>query len=64
MHETRICPDGNQIAIRTDFPLDHPQAWGVMHSQNGGHWATNDEVERWTLRPDLYAPEGRSSPVS
>lgn len=24
--------------------------WGVMHPANGGHWATDAEVESWTAK--------------
>lgn len=54
MREVRISPDGNAVAIRSDWSEDAWNAWAVMHAINGGHWAASSEVEGWLamLMPD------------
>lgn len=45
--EVRVSPDGNAVAIRGNAPVDSDTAWGVMHSQHGGHWASTAELADW-----------------
>jgi len=43
-----VSPDGNAIAVRSD--QENPEAWnawGVMHAQNGGHWASTSQLVGW-----------------
>lgn len=47
--EKRESPDGRSVAVRSVYPEDAFNAWGVMHDQNGGHWAASAEVEHWTV---------------
>lgn len=47
MREVKISPDGNAVAIRGDAAEDAWNAWAVMDSRNGGHWASNEEVSAW-----------------
>ncbi len=47
--EVRVSPDGNAVAIRSDaVDPEAYNAWGVMHSQHGGHWASTSEITGWT----------------
>lgn len=59
MREVRISPDGNSIAIRSDWPEDHDNAFGVMNAINGGHWAKAEKLESWPVvtLPDLPEEE-------
>lgn len=50
--EYRISPDGNQVAVSSDYPADGPMAFGVMDGLTatgggGGHWATAASVADW-----------------
>jgi hypothetical protein len=47
--EVRISPDRNAIAIRSDWPADNWNAWGVMNAVNGGHWSATAELEDWDV---------------
>lgn len=63
--EVRLSPDGNSIAIRTDWPADAWNAWGVMDANNGGHWAKSEEIAEWrpaTGFSDSAAPESTPEP--
>lgn len=64
MREICISPDGNSVAIRTDFPEESQMAWGVMgvgpegqFSLAGGHWAATKELEGWTMLDTPSAPD-------
>jgi hypothetical protein len=49
MADVRISPDGQSVAIRSAYPEDAFNAYGVMHAQHGGHWAEAADVESWTV---------------
>jgi hypothetical protein len=49
MREVRISPDGNMVAVRSDWPADNWNAWGVMHAVNGGHWSDTNAVADWPV---------------
>lgn len=34
------------VAVRTAF-ANPKMAWGVMHTQNGGHYASDEDVAGW-----------------
>lgn len=59
MREIRVSPDRNAVALRTDNPADSWNAWGVMTSINGGHYAGTEEVKDWTVLdvPEAVAAE-------
>lgn len=46
--EVRISPDRMSVAVRTDQDINSANAWGIIHKEIGGGWATNPEVEGWT----------------
>jgi len=53
MVDIRVSPDEKSVAIRTIFPEDAFNAYGAMTADNGGHFATKDEVADWTpLKPE------------
>ena len=41
-------PDADQFGAVAVRAAD--DRWGVMHPANGGHWATDAEVESWTAK--------------
>lgn len=48
--EFRISPDGNQVAVSTDYPDDGTMAFSVVDGSLGGkgtRWAMAREVELW-----------------
>lgn len=47
--EIRISPDGQAVAIRTDWPIDGNKAFGVIHFEHGGAWVPVSQVEDWTV---------------
>lgn len=47
VREIRVSPDGDSVAIRTNWPIDEWNAWGVIHSKHGGEWVVNDRVADW-----------------
>jgi hypothetical protein len=47
--EVRVSPDGNSVAVRTDYPIDAWNAWGVMDANHGGHWSLDKDVADWTV---------------
>lgn len=50
--EIRLSPDGDTVAIRSDWPEDHSNAWAIMSAINGGSWAFSSYVEEWqTIAP-------------
>jgi hypothetical protein len=49
-------PQSLSVAVRSIWPADAWNAWGVMDPSNGGHWASADEVADWVDLP--------STPVS
>lgn len=57
-------PDTKAVAVRTIFP-DMPdfadRQWGVMTVNNGGHYATNEQVANW---PDMQAVPSWTPPAS
>jgi|694.fasta_scaffold20012_11 hypothetical protein len=56
--EVRVSPDGKAVAVRTDADVTEWNAWGVIHSKNGGHWSTAAELEDWiTLTVPAPAPD-------
>lgn len=54
--EIRVSPDGNSVAVRSDFPADNWNAWGVMNAINGGHWSSSNELADWTVVDVPAAP--------
>jgi hypothetical protein len=60
MRERRGSPDGDSIAIRSDYPADGPMAFGVFVAQIGGHWAPESAVADW----DVLVPEPKPEPKS
>lgn len=62
--EYRVSPDGDNIAVRSDFPADGPMAFGVMNALNGGYWASEAQLSDWGVvdnesvaYPEPEAPE-------
>lgn len=56
--EVRVSPDGNQVAIRSDWPEGGPMAYGIMdgvtaEGAGGGRWGSKADVEMWG-KPDSY----------
>lgn len=48
--EKRASPDGKAVAVRSDSADPEAyNAWGVMHCQHGGHWASTSEVADWPV---------------
>jgi hypothetical protein len=47
MNGVRLSPDGKSVAIRSVYDENGDMAYGVMHSANGGHWASWAEVQGW-----------------
>ena len=47
--ETRISPDGDEVAIRSDNDVDGNEAWGVFNAIRGGRWSSSADVEDWTV---------------
>jgi hypothetical protein len=43
-------PVSKAVAVRTVYPADGWNAWGVMTTDRGGHFASHDEVAEW---PDV-----------
>ena len=48
-----VSPDGNKVAVSSDFPADGPMAFGVMDGNTstgggGGHWCSAESVSDWT----------------
>jgi hypothetical protein len=39
-------PESLAVAVRTDIP-DEDKAWGVMTTDRGGHYATDEDVADW-----------------
>lgn len=47
--QARQCADPKHalfgaVAVRADN-----DRWGVMHPANGGHWATDEDVDAWPV---------------
>lgn len=59
--EIRVSPDGNSVAVRSDFPDDAWNAWGVMNAINGGHWSATSELAGWAI---AVADESRTLPAA
>lgn len=65
MREIRVSPDGDSVAIRSDYPADGPLAWGVFNAINGGHWSPDSAVEEWVPLPvPEPAPAAEPAPAS
>lgn len=47
--EIRVAPDGQAVAIRTDWPADGNKAFGIIHFEHGGAWAPEASVADWTI---------------
>ena len=47
--EVRVSPDGNAVAIRTDWPADGNKAFGVMHIEHGGAWVPESSIADWPV---------------
>lgn len=61
--EVRISPDGDMVAVRSDWPDDAWNAWGVMHAVNGGHWCKSVDVRNWLVAvPGEPADDGEPEP--
>lgn len=66
VREVRVSPDGAAVAVRSDWPADAWNAWGVMHAVNGGHWCDSNAVAEWSVAtvsaPPPAAPEPEPEP--
>lgn len=49
-----VSPDGNEVAIRTDYAEDAWNAWGSFSAMHGGQWLTDEAVTGWV---ELVVPE-------
>lgn len=49
--EIRVSPDGNAVAIRSDWPADGNKAFGIIHAEHGGAWTPEASVADWTVIP-------------
>ena len=47
--EVRVSPDGDAIAIRSNWDEDAWNAWGYMHAVHGGGWVNSKEVADWDV---------------
>lgn len=56
VREVRVSPDGNAVAVRSDWAADAWNAWGVMHAINGGHWCDTNAVAEWSVVTATEAP--------
>jgi hypothetical protein len=56
VREVRVSPEGDAVAIRSDWPADAWNAWGVMHAINGGHWCDTNAVSSWSVAGSFTAP--------
>jgi len=55
--EYRVSPDGDSVAVRSDFPADGPMAFGVMNAINGGYWASDGQLQDWGVVDSVTYPE-------
>ena len=63
IREVRISLDGAAVAVRSDWPADAWNAWGVMHAINGGHWCDTNAVSTWNIVTAMEpAPEPEPEP--
>lgn len=46
--EIRVSPDGDAVAIRTDYPDDGNKAFALIHVEHGGAWVAEATVGDWT----------------
>lgn len=47
--ETRQCQDREHWQFGSVAVKAGDNRWGVMSPDNGGHWATDDEVKEWKV---------------
>lgn len=45
--EARQCQDNEDAQFGSVAVKAGKDRWGVMNPNNGGHWATDDEVKDW-----------------
>jgi hypothetical protein len=45
--EVRQCQDEENFMYGSAAVAAGENRWGVMNPNNGGHWATDDEVKDW-----------------
>jgi hypothetical protein len=55
--ECRVSPDGNSIAVQSDFAQDGPMAFGVWDARNGGGWCPAALVRDWGVVDSVTYPE-------
>lgn len=52
----KVSPDGDSVAVRSDFPANHQMAYGVMNAVNGGYWASEEQLEGWRNVTQIAEP--------
>ena len=62
VREVRVSPEGDAVAVRSDWPAEAWNAWGVMHAINGGHWCDSNAVSTWSVAGSFTAPEPEPEP--
>jgi hypothetical protein len=62
VREVRVSPEGNAVAVRSDWPADAWNAWGVMHAINGGHWCDTNAVSTWSVAGSFTPPASTPEP--
>jgi len=58
----KISPDGNSIAVSSDYPSPE-MAYGVMNVPNGGYWASADQLKDWSEVTEITAPPEPEPPA-
>lgn len=54
--EVRVSPDGESVAVRSDWAEDAWNAWGCMNAVNGGYWAKTSQVADWNVVTETTPP--------
>lgn len=58
----KVSPDGDSVAVSSDYPADGSMAYGVMNAINGGHWASEEQLAGWSDVTELAAPPEPPAP--